>query len=62
VPHGRYGVRGEYLTQLDNRDPFAPPVWRSPVYRTPEAVIVVVQLLRLIWRVLSWIGTGAAST
>ena len=52
MPHGRNWVRGEQLAQLDNRDPFAPPVWRSPVYRTPEAVILVVQLLRLIWRVL----------
>jgi S-DNA-T family DNA segregation ATPase FtsK/SpoIIIE len=52
VPRGRNSVRGEQLAQLENRDPFAPPVWRSPVYRTPEAVIVVVQVLRLIWRVL----------
>jgi len=52
VPRGRNWVRGEQLTQLDNRDPFAPPAWRSPVYRTPEAVILIVQLLRLIWRVL----------
>ena len=52
MPRGRNWVRGEQLAQLDNRDPFAPPVWRSPVYRTPEAVIFVVQLLRLIWRVL----------
>src|SRR5580693_1067246 len=52
MPRSRNGVRGEYLAQLDNRDPFAPPVWRSPVYRTPEAVILVVQLLRLAWRVL----------
>ena len=49
---GRNWVTGEYLAQVDNRDPFAPPVWRSPVYRTPEAVILVVQLLRLVWRVI----------
>src|SRR5947207_14579240 len=42
---------GEQLAQVDNRDPFAPPVWRSPVYRTPEPVILVVQLIRLICRV-----------
>ena len=52
MPRGRNWVRGEQLAQVDNRDPFAPPVWRSPVYRTPEAVIMVVQLVRLIWRVL----------
>ena len=52
MPRGRNGVMGEHLAQVDNRDPFAPPVWRSPVYRTPEPVIVVVQLIRLLWRVL----------
>src|SRR5271169_3184000 len=52
MARGRNGVTGEQLAQVDNRDPFAAPVWRSPVYRTPEGVILVVQLLRLIWRVL----------
>jgi hypothetical protein len=51
MPGGGNWVLGEYLAQLDNRDPFRAPVWRSPVYRTPEAVILVVQLLRLAWRV-----------
>jgi len=46
-------VRGEQYAQVDNPDPFAPPVWRSPVYRTPEGVIYLVQLLRLLWR-LAW--------
>ena len=52
MPRGRDWVAGEQLAQVDNRDPFAPPVWRSPVYRTPEPVIMVVQLVRLIWRVI----------
>ena len=52
MPRGRDWVAGEQLAQVDNRDPFAPPVWRSPVYRTPEPVIMVVQLIRLIWRLL----------
>ena len=52
MPRGRNGVMGEQLAQVDNRDPFAAPVWRSPVYRTPEPVIFVVQLIRLVWRVL----------
>jgi len=30
-------VRGEQYAQVDNPDPFAPPAWRSPVYRTPRA-------------------------
>ncbi len=48
----RNKVLGEQLAQVDNPDPFAPPVWRSPVYRTPEAVIWVVQLVRLLVRVV----------
>ncbi len=53
----RHTVAGEQLAQVSNPDPFAPPVWRSPVYRTPEGVILLVQLVRLIWRVLWFIGT-----
>ena len=45
-------VTGEQLAQVDNPDPFASPVWRSPVYRTPEFVIWLVQLVRLLWRVV----------
>jgi S-DNA-T family DNA segregation ATPase FtsK/SpoIIIE len=44
-------VTGEQIAQVDNPDPFASPVWRSPVYRTPEPVIWLVQLLRLLMRV-----------
>src|ERR1017187_8812828 len=44
-------AEGEQLAQVSNPDPFAAPVWRSPVYRTPEYVIWIVQLLRLLWRV-----------
>jgi DNA segregation ATPase FtsK/SpoIIIE, S-DNA-T family len=44
-------VTGEQLAQVDNPDPFASPVWRSPVYRTPEFVIWLVQLLRHLVRV-----------
>jgi S-DNA-T family DNA segregation ATPase FtsK/SpoIIIE len=52
VPRSRSRIAGEQLAQVDNRDPFAAPVWRSPVYRTPEGVILAVQLLRLVWRLL----------
>jgi len=45
-------VTGEQFAQVDNPDPFASPVWRSPVYRTPEAVIWIVQLLRALFRLL----------
>jgi S-DNA-T family DNA segregation ATPase FtsK/SpoIIIE len=46
----RGSVRGEQYAQVDNPDPFASPVWRSPVYRTPEGVIYLVQALRGLWR------------
>ena len=45
-------VTGEQYAQVDNADPFASPVWRSPVYRTPEWVIWLVQLARLLVRVI----------
>jgi S-DNA-T family DNA segregation ATPase FtsK/SpoIIIE len=45
-------VDGEQYAQVDNSDPFASPVWRSPVHRTPEWVIWLVQLARLLWRVI----------
>jgi len=48
----RGGVTGEPYAQVDNPDPFAPPIWRAPVYRTPELLIWVVQLVRLVGRVL----------
>ncbi|MDQ2874136.1 MAG: FtsK/SpoIIIE domain-containing protein [Actinomycetota bacterium] len=47
-------VTGEQLAQVDNQDPFAPPVWRSPVHRTPELIIWLVQLVRLVAR-LVWL-------
>jgi len=45
-------VTGEQFAQVDNPDPFASPVWRSPVHRTPEGVIWIVQLVRLVWRLV----------
>jgi S-DNA-T family DNA segregation ATPase FtsK/SpoIIIE len=48
----RGSIQGEQLAQVDNPDPFAPAVWRSPVHRTPEPLIWLIQLLRLIWRVV----------
>jgi S-DNA-T family DNA segregation ATPase FtsK/SpoIIIE len=50
----RSKVTGEQLAQVDNPDLFAPPVWRSPVHRTPELIIWLVQLVRLIAR-LAWL-------
>ena len=58
-------VTGEQLAQVDNPDPFASPAWRSPVYRTPEPVIWLVQLVRLAARIVWFavrhpVATGAA--
>ena len=44
-------VTGEQVAQLYNRDPFALPVWRAPVYQTPAGIILLVQLARL----LAWL-------
>jgi S-DNA-T family DNA segregation ATPase FtsK/SpoIIIE len=59
-------VTGEQLAQVDNPDSFAPPVWRSPVHRTPEPVIWFVQLIRLVarsvWFVLRHPVADAAAT
>ena len=43
-------VTGEQIAQLANRDPFAVPVMRAPVYRTPGWIIALVQFFRfLVW-------------
>jgi S-DNA-T family DNA segregation ATPase FtsK/SpoIIIE len=39
---------GEQLAQVNNPDPFAAPVWRSPVFHTPGWIITIVQLVRLV--------------
>ena len=45
-------VTGEEIAQLHNRDPFAPPAWRSPVYRTPLAIVAIVHAARLLGRLM----------
>jgi DNA segregation ATPase FtsK/SpoIIIE, S-DNA-T family len=45
-------IDGEQYAQVENADPFAPAVWRSPVHRTPEWIIWLVQLIRLLVRVI----------
>jgi S-DNA-T family DNA segregation ATPase FtsK/SpoIIIE len=39
---------GEQIAQVNNPDPFAAPVWRSPVFRTPGWIIALVHLFRLL--------------
>jgi S-DNA-T family DNA segregation ATPase FtsK/SpoIIIE len=41
-------ITGEQVAQLYNRDPFALPVWRAPIYQTPAGFILLVQLARLL--------------
>ena len=41
-------VTGEEIAQLRNPDPFAVPAWRSPVYRTPLAIVAIVHFVRMI--------------
>src|SRR5215471_6293015 len=41
-------VTGEQVAQIYNPDPFARPVFRAPVYRTPAGIIIMVQLARLL--------------
>jgi DNA segregation ATPase FtsK/SpoIIIE, S-DNA-T family len=44
-------ITGEQVAQLYNRDPFALPVWRAPIYQTPAGFILLARLLaRLIAR------------
>ena len=56
-------VTGEQVAQLYNRDPFALPVWRAPVYQTPFGIILIVKLCRLLaWLVRLAVGHPAASS
>jgi DNA segregation ATPase FtsK/SpoIIIE, S-DNA-T family len=43
---------GDQIAQVNNPDPFAVPVWRSPVLHTPGWLIAVVQLARAMWALL----------
>ena len=46
---------GDQIAQVNNPDPFAVPVWRSPVLHTPGWLIAVVQLARALWALLRFI-------
>jgi S-DNA-T family DNA segregation ATPase FtsK/SpoIIIE len=49
-------VTGEQLARLSNPDPFALPVWRAPVYRTPAWIVIIMQLARLLGRLVRLIA------
>ena len=49
-------VTGEEIAQLRNPDPFAPPAWRSPVYRTPLWIVAIVHAARLLYRLVRFLA------
>jgi S-DNA-T family DNA segregation ATPase FtsK/SpoIIIE len=49
-------LSGEQIAQVNNPDPFAVPVWRSPVYHTPGWIIILAQLVRLLQRVIAFLA------
>jgi DNA segregation ATPase FtsK/SpoIIIE, S-DNA-T family len=49
-------VTGEQVAQLHNGDPFAVPAWRAPVYRTPFVFVAIVQVARLVWRLIRFLA------
>jgi S-DNA-T family DNA segregation ATPase FtsK/SpoIIIE len=55
-------VTGEYLAQVRNPDPFAVPAWRSPVYRTPFAIVATVLAARLIGRLIRFLARHPLAT
>jgi DNA segregation ATPase FtsK/SpoIIIE, S-DNA-T family len=46
---------GEQIAQVNNPDPFAAPVWRSPVYHTPGWLITIVQLARAVAALIAFL-------
>ena len=42
-------ITGDQVAQIRNPDPFAFPIWRAPVYRTPGWIIAIAQLGRFTW-------------
>ena len=46
---------GDQVAQVSNPDPFARPVWRSPVYHTPSWIIAAVQLWRLLYAIVRFL-------
>jgi S-DNA-T family DNA segregation ATPase FtsK/SpoIIIE len=47
---------GERLAQVDNADPFAPPIWRAPVYHTPGWITAVAQIARTLWAITRFLA------
>ena len=52
---------GDQIAQVNNPDPFAVPVWRSPVFHTPGWVITIVQLARALDALVAFLGPPPAA-
>ena len=48
-------VTGDQVAQIYNGDPFAVPIWRAPVYRTPFVLVLFVQAARVLWRLAAFV-------
>jgi S-DNA-T family DNA segregation ATPase FtsK/SpoIIIE len=48
-------ITGDQVAQIRNPDPFAFPVWRAPVYRTPGWIIALAQLCRFVFWLIRFI-------
>ena len=53
---------GDQIAQVNNPDPFAVPVWRSPVYHTPGWVITIVQLARAVKALIAFLARHPLAT
>jgi DNA segregation ATPase FtsK/SpoIIIE, S-DNA-T family len=49
-------LTSQQLAQVSNADPFAPPVWRAPVYHTPGWIIAAVQIARTLWAITRFLA------
>jgi len=54
-------VTGDQVAQIYNRDPFAVPAWRAPVYRTPLTLVLIVHAARLLWRLARFVTRHTAA-
>jgi DNA segregation ATPase FtsK/SpoIIIE, S-DNA-T family len=53
---------GDQIAQVNNPDPFAVPVWRSPVFHTPGWVITIVQVFRAVKALVAFLARHPVAT
>ena len=54
-------LTSQQLAQVGNPDPFAPPIWRAPVYHTPGWIIAAVQIARTLWAIARFLARHPAA-